>query len=346
MKITILESKIRGTENNFDFIRIFSAIIVMYSHSYQLTGFLKEEPLRVFSKGYFYFGGLGVIIFFIISGFLITKSFTKSQSLKSYFIARALRIYPGLIAVVFLTVLVIGPILTSETLLTYFSNTETHQYLLNSLSFKIFGLLPGVFSTSQVNIVNGPIWTLPFELFCYILVAFIGIMVTKKIKQAAAILAVLCVLVVCIGIDRWKTLIEFSTYFLCGSIMFMLRSKIVLNRIATGLALFLLLLCIHLELNKHVKDLVVCLALPYIIMNLAFVSGNLNKFAKYGDFSYGLYIWGWIIQQIINQIYPGHSPIFNFIISLPCTVIISWISWHLLEKKCLQYKYRFINNHV
>src|ERR1700743_1799638 len=96
-------SSLNGKENNFDFIRFYAALAVIFCHSFALTTQIKD-PLQRFSNSRSSFGGSSVEIFFIISGILITQSFERSKDLTSYFRARILRIYPALIVVVLLTV--------------------------------------------------------------------------------------------------------------------------------------------------------------------------------------------------------------------------------------------------
>ena len=92
-----------GRNNNFDFIRFVAASLVIFSHAYRLaTGRGDIEPLVLFSGSQIWFGHLAVIIFFVISGFLIAQSYERSSNVIVYFWARALRIIPALVASIFL----------------------------------------------------------------------------------------------------------------------------------------------------------------------------------------------------------------------------------------------------
>lgn len=343
MNKNTIEYKLNSRNNNFDFLRFLAAYIVMYSHSFQLTGLFNKEPLINFTKGYLYFGGLSVTIFFIISGFLITSSYHRSKSLKQYLMARVLRIYPALIGVVFITVFLFGPFLTAGSFWHYFSDRDTYFYLINSLSFKMFYTLPGMFSKNPLNVINGPFWSLPYELSCYCLVALVGLVISKKYNYAFGILCIAILFYSCIGIDAWKNIIEFSVFFACGAALYLLRSKIVLNHFVAFLCFAFLICILHTGINKHLKDLSLIITLPYILIDIVFIKCSLNKFSKYGDFSYGIYIWGWLVQQIVFQLLPiSRNPFPNFIISSMLTLIIAMLSWHLLEKKFLRFKSKFI----
>ena len=109
-------------ENNFDIIRLFAASLVIISHSF---GFAGKDDILAAASGYTSLGILGVYIFFIISGHLISQSFLSRGSVMVCFIGRLLRIYPALIAIVLFTIFVAGPICTTLSLKDYFIATET-----------------------------------------------------------------------------------------------------------------------------------------------------------------------------------------------------------------------------
>ena len=83
-------------ENNFNFLRLFAALMVIYGHTSAVTG---NGPQDIFLQyiGFKFIGGIAVDVFFLISGFLITASAIHSKSLKYYIVSRIFRIYPALI---------------------------------------------------------------------------------------------------------------------------------------------------------------------------------------------------------------------------------------------------------
>ena len=146
----------RGSRtNHFDIMRLTAALLVVFSHSFNLShGKVlgkQYEPLMQLSKGQITLGGLAVLVFFVISGFLITASFDKDKNVLSFCQKRFLRIYPGLIVVVLLTALVLGPLMTELPLWEYFKKPETYNYLVNNIGFiRYQDFLPGVFEHNTV----------------------------------------------------------------------------------------------------------------------------------------------------------------------------------------------------
>ena len=103
-------------KNNFDFIRLMAASLVIFSHCFPLTlpSENAEEPLMIVSGGQITLGNLSVMIFFVVSGFLITQSFVYSQDLRKFLLARVLRIFPALIFLILATVFILGPIVSTD----------------------------------------------------------------------------------------------------------------------------------------------------------------------------------------------------------------------------------------
>ena len=167
-----LEDRLQRRGNNFDVLRLVAASLVLFSHSYALTG--NAEPFAEVSG--WTFGEVGVVMFFAMSGFLIAKSWGDLPQLVPFTVKRALRILPALVVAVSVTVFVIGPLFTTLPLGSYFSDPVTWLYLVRaSLLITFFGTLPGVFEDNPYpDAVNGSLWTLPVEACCYALAAALG----------------------------------------------------------------------------------------------------------------------------------------------------------------------------
>lgn len=171
----------RHEENNFDFIRIAAAYLVLISHSWPLFG--KKPEFWANLTGYETGGGLAVAIFFFTSGYVMCGSLSRRADFYHFALSRCLRILPGLSVVVVISVLVIGPLFTKLPLLSYFSTRETWTYFGNALVFPIQFQLPGVFEgTPHGPTINGSLWTLPIEVTMYglLFLAFrIGVIIKK-----------------------------------------------------------------------------------------------------------------------------------------------------------------------
>ena len=133
-------------ENNFDFARYVAASLVIISHIFPLRGDL-SEPLARWA-GYGTFGGIGVAIFFSISGFLTTQSWCRDPNALRFIERRAIRILPGLAGVVAFSALVLGPIFTTIPITRYLSDPVTWSYFWNVTAYDIRFFLPGVFEAN------------------------------------------------------------------------------------------------------------------------------------------------------------------------------------------------------
>jgi peptidoglycan/LPS O-acetylase OafA/YrhL len=338
----LLETKINSRSNNLDFIRFCAATLVMYSHSYALTGVLKEEPLFHFSRGFINFGTFSVLIFFILSGYLIARSYANAASLLQYAIARVVRIYPALFVVVFITVFAFGPIVSVFTLSEYWSETKPYMFLLNVFSLKMFYVLPGVFTGNPINIVNGCLWSLPYELSCYVVVALVGVIRNKNYYMVLGLILLLLLMYFLIGASSWKLIVQYSFYFLCGSMLYWCRSLICINRYVAGAMVVFLIFMLPTHIDNHLKTILLAGTMPYILLAVGYVRSPLNNFGKYGDFSYGMYIIGWFVQQVFVHFFPFYDHNLNFILSFVVTMFFSYLSWHFVEKKSLKLKNRFL----
>jgi peptidoglycan/LPS O-acetylase OafA/YrhL len=167
-----------GRANNFNLLRFLAATLVIFSHSSALAWGINIEPVYKYA-GHLETGGtLGVIVFFAISGYLIPQSFvTRSGDLKSFFTARILRIYPGLVAATFLSAIFAG-FATNTPWSQFLSDHVTRRFLLhNSLGYPTEYFLPGAFASNPTaGVVNGSLWTLPVEMEMYLVVAVLGIL--------------------------------------------------------------------------------------------------------------------------------------------------------------------------
>ncbi|MGI4959456.1 MAG: acyltransferase family protein, partial [Janthinobacterium lividum] len=166
-------------QNNLNIIRLLAATGVLVSHSFPLiSGSDSSEPLFIFSHGQTTIGHCAVIIFFAISGYLITTSYLKSQSKPRFVLARLLRLLPGLAAVLVVLAFLLGPQVSTLTMAGYFGSWAPYHYVLGNLSLvaKFQDHLPSVFLDNPfAGAVNGSLWTLQYEVGCYGAVLLLGL---------------------------------------------------------------------------------------------------------------------------------------------------------------------------
>ena len=328
--------------NNFDFIRFMAASAVVFSHAYPVvSGTNETEPFYILTNGQTSIGGTAVSIFFIISGFLVTQSFFNSKSTGRYIRSRALRIFPALAFAVFCTVFILGPLVTSLSAGSYFTSGETYAYLWNALAYTRHSTLPGVFTVNPFPLtVNGSLWSLPYEILYYPALPAIVLLLSKKIFPA---LGFLCIVFLLTGkgyIGKGY-LFDMTNYFFCGSIYYFFRNYILLSRWIFSATLICLAASIYFGFYNFTFGILG----GYIILFLAFkVEAGLFHFARFGDFSYGTYLWAFPVQQLVAGNTPGQSPLKNFLFSYPIILVMAFISWHLVEKKSLALKAHLSTN--
>jgi peptidoglycan/LPS O-acetylase OafA/YrhL len=329
-----LNTLLSGRENNFDFMRFGAAVLVILSHAYPLTGRL--EPLKEFSHGLTTLGTIAVAIFFVISGMLIAQSFERTKSFSHFVEARILRIYPALIVTIMITTFILGPILTNNSLTEYFTNGFTFKYLSNVFAVKIQYYLPGVFETNPFpNAVNGSLWTLPLELGCYALIAA-ALFLLRKRYLFSFILLVIAAIYLRGGLKNENIL-----YFAFGSMLYLARHYVSMNPYIAMLSAVGFIISFMLPIQLSTK-LLHCISSTYLIIYIGFIKVPLlTNFTKYGDFSYGIYIWAFPIQQTIVYFYPDLTILSHFALSTFITFCFAFASWHLVEKRALALKKRF-----
>ncbi len=335
-----IESAISGRKNNFDVLRLIAAIAVIFSHSYDIGGSHIDEPLVRFSGGQMTIGEFAVVLFFVISGFLITQSFDRSQDLQKFLKARALRIFPAVVALVLLTVFVLGPLVTTTSVAVYFSDSSTWAYLSTVTLFPLVRdpTLPQVFSHNIMpGVVNGSLWTLEFEIVCYAIVAVMGI---TKILRGRWVIALLLVSIACSFLTIPSHFVSeipyFVNFFAAGMLLYLYRAKIRLNGSLALLCFIAMILSARIGGMREV--LIGAGSYLFIYLSLS-PRIKLPRTTKYGDFSYGLYIFAFPIQQTLSGLLsPNVSPFSVFFIAGPITLLISIASWHLIEKRALSYR--------
>lgn len=335
--------------NHFNLIRFLAAFTVIISHACPMAlGDGNPDPIRAYIGETV--GFAAVQVFFAISGFLITQSFLRRNSLRSYVVARVLRIFPALIIVLLLTVFVLGPLYTAWPLKAYFSQPETYSYLWrNGLLYSLELNLPSVFNNNPYGpALNTSIWTLFHELVFYIAIAVFGLVGILKSKLAfAAVLALFAAGGIYSIVGNWEDAIphqrwrflQLAVPFFAGSAMFVFRDHV-------RLSLPIVLAWISLALLARAATpnffwLIFVTGLSYTTILLGFVpKGPLLRFNRLGDYSYGLYIFGFPVQQIVMFHLVEATPLQNIIWSTPITLGLAIASWHLVEKPALGLKKR------
>jgi peptidoglycan/LPS O-acetylase OafA/YrhL len=336
--------------NNFNILRLIFASTVIISHSYPLTN--NEEIFSVITSNQIDLGVLSVNIFFIISGYLIFNSLFKSKTVYNYVWKRFLRLYPGLIVNLIIALLVVLIVNTSANI---FAQLDFYTYFPRNLS--LYGIQHQIKNVFEQNpypkkAINGSLWTLSYEFTMYILI--IPFIFFKKANKNITLILLLTIFMLAFYFNLFRpgflknsfniinlesrSFYRLLLFFISGSIMnYINLDKLKSNKVIFAIT-FILLASLYGNIYKYISPVL----LPFLIILIGL---SYNKFLwnfteKLGDISYGVYIYGFLIQQILMN-YFKLEPLYLMLFSLILTYIIASLSWHYIEKKALEYKNYF-----
>ena len=329
-------------QNNLNFLRFFMAIAVIAGHSFlAVQGDVQNDPVSRLTRGQLYSGSLAVNAFFLISGYLIVQSWLYSKGTGDYLKKRCLRIYPGFLACSLLCLFVVGPVLFGS-FGGYFHTAHCLHNLRTLLCLNVLDIHP--FARTPDQSVDGPLWTIAPEFLCYLLVMGLGLLTGyRNRKTIVGLFAVTWVgylvqtathwqtsfaLPLHLGgkVDEWPRLI---TYFMAGMCFYFFRERIRYTpRLLAGA--FVLLAA-----SAPVKLLPATLPLcgGYLLFYFAFSPNiRLHRFGTKTDLTYGIYLYGWPLQQILLKSFPALNALLLTALALPLACLAAWLSWNYVEK--------------
>ncbi|WP_114822338.1 acyltransferase family protein [Chryseobacterium sp. KLBC 52] len=333
--------------NNFDFLRLVFASFVVISHSYALSGAAHGDLLSQLTSGQMEFSYLGVHGFFIISGYLIFKSLLRCKSLPDFYWKRLLRLFPALLVVLFLTVLLAPAVYESS--VPYLQNKSVYTYIPQNITlfFRQKGI-DGVFENNPYkHSINGSLWTICYEFSMYVMVSLLFFIREKTFVKTVIILLFISSYLLSLfhpyflhglfmkmelGSNHFYNLMCF---FVGGMIMTYLNTNKRTENILIILSFAVLIASVYLNINQYTCYI----TLPLLVILLGKSSTRyLNKVGEtIGDTSYGIYIYSFPIQQTLMYFVKLDTAML-FILSLPLSILFGYASWHLIEKKALEYK--------
>ena len=335
-------------------MRLCLSVGILVWHSIIITSdphFGKE-----FIEGNFRFIILFMLpMFFCLSGFLVTGSIIKSRSLSIFIFHRIMRIAPALWVEVVLSAFILGPLLTKVSLHDYFYSKKFISYMGNIVG-RVRFILPGVFDGNPGgNTVNLSLWTIPFELYCYIGITIL--IATGAIYKRSTILSFVISLTIIKAIAPFWVphdstlagqLLEhpgnpFSGFilvcsFLVGATAYLWRDRIPLNFGIFCASIFVFIAITAAHLAVFMVPWLIC----YITIYIGMINFGKIPFFSRGDYSYGIYLYAFPLQQTICYILPAHRNFYvNLMFSLPLTIAMAWLSWNAVEKPILGLRKRF-----
>lgn len=281
--------------NNFDGLRLIAALLVLWSHMFALSG--RPEPMLLGGHGY---GNLGVLIFFSISGYLVSMSWGRDPRATSFLAKRVLRIMPALLVAIPLQVAVVW-------------------------STGLWG-----FPDNSYHTLNGSLWTIPYEVFCY----FVLLGLSLLVRPAALVMALIWLVAYVLRPSGFivEHVVGFGLFFSLGWLLSAYPGLLRWWPALAGLGLWV-------ALGQHLTNLGLALIVAPLVVLVGVRSWPVLRTAgRLGDVSYGVYIYAWPVQQLTVVALPDAPYIALLAITLPATLILAWLSWHVVEHPSLQLK--------
>lgn len=320
-------------KNNFDFIRVLLAFIVFLGHLGTLSAsknleFLQYSPIEI-----------AVFGFFAVSGFLIARSYERSSGLKSYFQKRIRRILPAYLLVIFLCAALLS-LVSAYSFSEYFSNPQVYRYLFWNGLFLNFKApwLPGVFGNQAVN---GALWTLKIEMSYYFCVPLLFLLFGKNntFRNISLIIIYFLSLIYLnsfISLDQASTAKQLPgtlSYFIPGMLIYFNFDLFIKNK---NILFIIAITTVWLDLIFNII-LFSPAMIGIIVLYMAYSFTFLNNFGKYGDFTYGIYIFHFPIIRVFTTLglFRDYNPYTMSVICMLIVVAVGICSWHFYEKKFL-----------
>jgi len=332
-----------GHDNFFTPLRFLFAFLVLIGHAFVVIAGTSDAEPQIFY--HFTFSYLAVNLFFIASGFLVTKSMLYRGDVSSYSSARFLRIYPGLIVHVLVLMFIFGPLTTSLPLGQYLTDPQTLIQPLIVLSFVETNMaLPGILPGNEEPIASGALWTLRYEILAYIgtLIAFL----LGLLKHRWMLLAQFVVFAIALPASHIlgifddlpatvQSLLRFGVCYGLGAAIYGYREHI-------NFRLFLIPVLFGISAlfsSTAFFEVMVMISLGYMLFWMAYVKfPKFNWMQKMSDVSYGLYIYHWAVLQGVFMFIPGLNEWQLILISTPIAIVLSILSWRIVEKPALKMK--------
>jgi len=348
-----------GIGHGFDFLRLFLSLSVVLWHA---VAIVYGDDSRWHDTALWIYKFSVLPMFFALSGFLITGSALRLR-LRDFLVNRGLRIVPALAVEILLSAFILGPLFTTVPLGDYFTDRQFFAYFLNIVGWFHFDL-PGVFRDHPRTEVNGVLWTIPYEIGCY---AILSLMIALGLLRQPAVILLL-ILAYFLGnavyvhadlaphlpfpLDRAAGFAfkanpnnlsgpSLTPFFLAGCLAYLLRHRIPYSPAAGGAAL-LLIAGMALVGNRSWElqplfQTAACVVFVYLVVFVGVSQVPMPAVLKRNDISYGIYLYGWPIQQTVIALYPGvPGPIGHVLVTLPFLMIFASLSWRLIERPILR----------
>lgn len=330
--------------NNFGSLRIIFAAMVIVSHSPELIDGNRSREILTMIFGTLSLGEVAVDGFFLMSGYLIIKSYQNATSVRDYLAKRVIRIYPGFAVAYLLSLVVVTALAGGNPLLIEIPKSLVRLLLLKDPT------APGIFQGLPYPALNGSMWSIAHEFRCYLLVIAIGYFVnpSKRIGYGAILLGLTMIYILrnripetsvwpSFLIGRPADVIRMTFIFFVGGAFYVWRDRITYTH-RGALVSATILVC--LMFVQPVAEVALSVFGGYLIFWFAFVYpvNRVSRAMDHNDPSYGLYLYAWPIQNLLVFYVAGIGPWTVTAVALPTALIFGLLSWRLIEKPALRHK--------
>ncbi len=342
---------------SFDLLRLLFACMVLLAHAPELTdGSDAREPLNHLLHAPLTFGLVGIHGFFLLSGYLIVRSWLGAPVLLDFLQKRLLRIVPGYAVAVALSVGIVG--FVAPGMPRWFQHLPSGHFMLSVMVLSA-PLTPPVFPRLHTAGVNGSLWTITYEFRCYLLVALFG--VTGLLRRLPSVWLVLTACALAVNVDLFLAVrlawhgpllllgdpyrvFQLSLPFLLGGCYALYRDRLPFRVVPAVLAAVAGIACLYLpwarDPHHDLASSGVLLCAAYLLFGLAHLPWPVpTPLRRMPDISYGTYLYGWPIECLWIS-FVGGSPWITFLVATPASLAMGWLSWTLVERPALRLKRR------
>ena len=332
----------KGRPSGFDYLRISLATMVVIIHAPVITLGTPGGEM-VWHSSMLPVIRMVIPMFFALSGFLIASSFERTPSLYKFFGLRIIRIGPALFVETLLSALVLGPLMTEFTLKNYFSDPLFFNYFKNIVGDPQFHL-PGLFAHTPNNLVNFQLWTIPFELECYLLIGLVGLLGGQRYRIIAPIAMIMIIAgSLLVRVLVWHNMPEIYRplpgpllviSFIAGVSVYFYREYL-----SSGVFTIILLTIVNLVIFRlpGFWQFFSPITIAWLVGCIGTLNPHRLAVLRGADYSYGLYLYGYPIEQTVVYIFPHVlSPVFTAILALIFASVFAAFSWHFVEKPALK----------
>lgn len=340
-----LSELLRKENNNLDIFRLLAACMVIYGHAYAIAPQAGRTDVVGAWLQHDYSGSLAVKIFFFLSGLVVTNSLLHKRNVLHFVIARFFRIWPALACVVLVCALLLGPWVSTLPASEYFAQAATYHYIRDNLLLSTQYALPGVFQENPLKeSINGSLWTLAHEVGAYL--ALLALFIVGVLRRPWLAVVVGCVLALdpLLGnrlLFTWRPPLSevdlLAPCFAAGALLALFKERIEVN-IGTVLGWGVLYWLLRPSAHSFY------LFYAALFFGILYLSGlaPVRRLKPAADLSYGVYLWGFPVQQTLQWLWPGQGVVFNQLVALALSLGLGYASWHLVEKRAIAIGQRLI----